>query len=82
MTIDSSKAKVFADDNFIYDNNGGKFSERVKDNAGKGQIACYKKFLLFPRCFLNICTADTKKKGLVWERVSFLFERVESMVRK
>ena len=36
---------------------------------GKGGIACYEKFLLFPQCFQGISTADTYKTGLVWERV-------------
>ena len=31
---------------------------------------CYEQFLLFPQCFQKICTADTLKPGLVWERVN------------
>ena len=35
----------------------------------KGESAHYEQFLLFPQCFQKACTADTKKQGLVWERV-------------
>ena len=46
--LDSSKLKEFADDNFSFDENGRKFSERVENTVGKGEIARYEKFLLFP----------------------------------
>ena len=36
-----------------------KFSYRVENTVGKGEIACYEQFLLFPQCFQKICTADT-----------------------
>ena len=36
---------------------------------GKGEIACYKQFFLFPQCFQKTCTGDTYKPGLVWEWV-------------
>ena len=44
----------------------------VENNVGKEEIARYEQFLLFPQCFQNICTADTYKPGLVWERVKRL----------
>ena len=37
---------------------GKKFSRKVENAAGKGEIARYKQFLLFPQCFQKICTAD------------------------
>ena len=40
---------------------------------GKGEIAHYKQFLLFPQCFQKACTVDTLKPGFVWERVKCLF---------
>ena len=40
QVLDSSKLKEFADDNFEFDENGGKFSERVENAVGKGEIAC------------------------------------------
>ena len=64
--LDSSKLKVFADDNFELDENGGKFSKRVKNTVRKGEIARYEQFFLFPQCFQN-WIRDTWKTGLVWE---------------
>ena len=46
-----------------------KFSKGVENTAGKGEIACYEQFLLFPQCFQKTCTADTLNPGLAWERV-------------
>ena len=37
---------------------------------GKGEIAHYERFLLFPQCFQKTCTVDTLKPGLVWERLN------------
>ena len=36
---------------------------------GKGEIVRHEQFLLFPQCFQKAGTADTKKTGLVWERM-------------
>ena len=47
-----------ADDNFKCDGNGREFSKWVENTAGKGEIARYEQFLLFPQCFLKTCTAD------------------------
>ena len=55
---DTSKFKEFADDNFEFDENGGKFSRSVENTAGKGEIARNEHFLLIQRCFKRICTAD------------------------
>ena len=41
----------------------------VENTVGKGEIARYEQFLLFPQCFQKTCNADTYKPGLVWERV-------------
>ena len=57
--LDSSKLKDFADNNFKFDEIGREFSRRVKE-LGKGEIARYKYFLLFPQCFQKICTEDTQ----------------------
>ena len=43
--------------------------KRVENTVGKGEIACYEQFLLFPQCFQKTYTADMLKHGLVWERV-------------
>ena len=57
--LDSSKLKGFADDKFKFYENGWKVSKRVENTVGKGEIARYEQFLLFPQCFLETCTADT-----------------------
>ena len=58
VTIVSSKWKEFAEDNFRFDKSGRKFSRCVENAVGKGEIAWYKQFLLFPQCFPKTCTAD------------------------
>ena len=57
--LDNSKLKEFADDNFKFDENGGKFSKRVENTVGKGEISRNEQFLLFLQCFQKTCTADT-----------------------
>ena len=43
--------KVFAEDNFKFDENGRKLSKQVENTVRKGEIAPYEQFLLFPQCF-------------------------------
>ena len=57
--LDSSKLNEFADDNSKLVENGGKFSERVENTVGKGEIARYEQFLLFQQRFQKTCLADT-----------------------
>ena len=72
MTIlDASKLKEFADDNFKFDENGRKFSKRVENTVGKGEIARYEQFVLFSQFFPKTCTAGTKKPGFVLESVYY-----------
>ena len=59
INFGSSKLKEFADNNFIFDENGRKFSKRVEKTVGKGEIARYKQFLLLLKCFQKSGTADT-----------------------
>ena len=54
--LDFTKLKEFADDNL--DENGRKFSKQVEKTVGKGEIARYEQFLLFPQCFQKTYTAD------------------------
>ena len=49
--LDPSKLKEFAEDNFRFDENGGKFFKWVENTVEKGEIARYEQFLLFPQCF-------------------------------
>ena len=46
--LGSSKLKEFPDDNFKFDENGRKLSKQVENTVGKGEIAHYEQFLLFP----------------------------------
>ena len=57
--LDSFKLKEFADDNFKFDENIAKFSKMVENTVGKGEIARYEQFFLFPQCFQKSYTADT-----------------------
>ena len=50
-TLDFSKLKLFADDNFKIDENGEKLSRRMEDTVGKGEIARNEQFRLFPCSF-------------------------------
>ena len=70
----------FTDDNFTFDGNGGKF--KVENTVGKGEIARYEQFLLFPQCFQKTCSADTWKPGIVCYRATFIFLFRALRVRK
>ena len=58
QNFDSSKLEEFADDNFEFIENGRKSTEKIENTVGKGEIARYEQFLLFPQCFQKTCTAD------------------------
>ena len=62
--------KQSADDNFELDVNNRKFSKLVENTVGKGEIACYKQFLLFPQCFQKVCFPGASKGVIVWEWVN------------
>ena len=49
----TNKLKEFADDNFKFNKNGRKLSKQIENTAGKGEIARYEQFLLFP-VFSNV----------------------------
>ena len=57
--LDSSKLKESADDNFKFYESGRMFYKRVENTVGKGEIACYEQFLLYPQCFQKTYIADT-----------------------
>ena len=61
---------MFADDNFKFDENGGKLSKRVQNTVGKGEIARNEQFLLFPQCFQKACFPGASKGVMVWERIN------------
>ena len=41
----------------------------VENTVGKGEIARYEQFLLFPQCFLKACFPGASKGIIVWEWV-------------
>ena len=53
-------------DNFLkFDENDGKFSKRIENAVGKGEIACNEQFLLFPHSvFKRLVLKTRKNKGL------------------
>ena len=59
-----------ADDNFEFDENTRKLSKRVENTAGKGEIAHYEQFRLFPQCFQKACFQGASKGVIVWEWVN------------
>ena len=67
--LGSSKLKEFADDNFKFDENGRKLFRQVENTVGKGGIARYEQFLLFPLCFQKACFPGASKGVIVWELV-------------
>ena len=65
--LDSSKLKEFADNNFKFVEIGGKLSKQVENTVGKGEIARYEQFLLFPQCFQKARFPEASKGVIVWE---------------
>ena len=41
-----------------FDKNDRNFSKLIENTVGKGEIARYEQFLLYPQCFQKTCTAD------------------------
>ena len=58
QTLDSSKLKEFADNDFECVKNGKKLSKQVENTVGNGEIVHYEQFLLFPQCFQKTWTTD------------------------
>ena len=58
----------FPNDNFKLDENGRKSSKPVENTVGKGEIARYEQFLLFPQCFKDLYYRHVQQ-GLVQEKV-------------
>ena len=76
--LDSSKLKDFAYDNLKFEENGRKLFKPVENTVGKGEIARYEQFLLFPQCFQKACFSGASKGVIVWEWVKniVLWQRV------
>ena len=58
------QTEEFADDNFKFDKNGRKLFKRVENIVGKGEIARYEQFLLFPQCFQKACFPGASKGAM------------------
>ena len=64
MTIlHSSKLKAFAVNNFNFNENARNFSKRVENTVGKGEIAHYEQFLLFPEFSKDLYCRHIKTKA-------------------
>ena len=50
--------------------NGRKFFKQVENTVGKGEIACYVQFPVFPQCFQKACFPGASKGIIVWEWVN------------
>ena len=61
--------KEFADINAAFDENGSKFSKRVKDTV-KTRNCSLQSISLFPTVFLKDLYCRHVRQGLVWERVN------------
>ena len=46
------------------------FSKWVENTVGKGEIACYKQFLLFQQCFQETRTSERENQGLFGKGVN------------
>ena len=44
-------------------------SKPVENTVGKGEIARYEQFLLFPQCFQKACFPGASKGVIVWKWV-------------
>ena len=45
------------------------YPKQVENTVGKGEIARYEQFLLFPHCFQKACFPGASKSVIVWEWV-------------
>ena len=43
-----------------------KYHNRVENTVRKGEIACYKQFLLLSQCFPKLYIFSASKCGIVW----------------
>ena len=73
---------MFADDNFKFDKNGRKLFKRIENIVGKGEIARYEQFLLFPRCFQKACFPGASKGVVVTEWVNHPVDEISSKTEK
>ena len=63
--LNSSKLKVFADNNFKLEGNGRKFSKRVENTVEKAEICLLRAISPFPSVFKRLELQTRKNQGLV-----------------
>ena len=61
---------MVSDDIFKFDEYERKLSKQVENTVGKGEIAHYEQFLLFPQCFQKAYFLGASKGVIVWEWVN------------
>ena len=59
-----------------------KLSKWVENTVGKGEIARYEQFLLFPLCFQKACFPGASKDVIVWEWVNTGFRIISLTYRR
>ena len=69
--------KNSADDNFKFDKNSRKLFKQVENIVGKGEIARYEQFLLFPQCFQKAYFPGVSKGVIVWKWVKVISTNIE-----
>ena len=62
--LDSSKLKEFADDNFKFNESGGKFFKWVENTVGIEEIARYEQVLLSQSVIKKLILQTHKNQGL------------------
>ena len=67
--LDHTKLKAFADDKLKVTKMIISVFDREENIVGKGEIACYEQFLLFPQGFQKGSFPDPSKGVTVWEWV-------------
>ena len=72
--------RPYQTDNFRFDENLRKFSKQVENTVGKGEIARYEQFLLFPQFFQKACFPGVSKVLLCGNglKVGILYRKVKS----
>ena len=50
------------------------YPKRVENTVGKGEIALYEQFLLFPQCFQKARFPGASKGVVVWEWVNLVIK--------
>ena len=73
--------KDFADDGLKFQEIGRKYFKPVENTVGKGEIACYEQFLLFPQCFQKACFPGASKGVIVWEWVNIFGKYFEDSLK-